>query len=223
MATGPEPDTFTVTATGVFTADGYTPVLGDIIAFTLQGTQTQNGFWEVTTVGAVGVQAVFTRPTWFSGTVRNGTYMTRFGAAQGGYLMAFFCPVGNVDITIGTTQITVIRVSYRIQNATTGVNLFTSYQTFRANGATANSAPFFFQTGTVFLATPQANAVEWVNDQMYLTTAAGVRTTNTNHVAIPATATSTGQVGQIAVDNAGSWLYVCTATNVWKRVLLATF
>lgn len=226
MATGPDPDTFTVDAPGVFTTDGYTPVLGDIIAFTLQGgstTSTQNGFWEVTTVGAVGVQAVFTRPAWFTGVVRNGMYMTRFGAAQGGYVMAFFAPGGNADITVGTTTIQVVRVNSRLANATTAINLFTGYQTFRASGASANQAPFFFQTGAALMTAPQANAVEWFNDQMYLTTAAGVRTTNTNHVAIPATATSAGQVGQIAVDNAGSWLYVCTATNVWKRVLLATF
>jgi hypothetical protein len=223
MATGPEPDTFTVTATGVFTTDGYTPVLGDIIAFTLQAAREQNGFWELTTAGAVGVSAVFTRPAWFTGTVKGGMYMTRFGTSQSAYVMAFFNNTSNADIAVGSSLIAIVRVSYRIQNATTGVNLFTAYQTFRANGATANSAPFFFQTGTALMTTPQANAVEWVNDQMYLTNAAGVRTTNTNHVAIPATATSAGQVGQIAVDNAGSWLYVCTATNVWKRVLLATF
>jgi hypothetical protein len=223
MATGPEPDTFTVTATGVFTTDGYTPVLGDIIAFTLQGARAENGFWQLTTAGAVGVSAVFTRPAWFTGTVPGGMYMTRFGTSQSAYVMAFFNNTSNADIAVGSSLIAIVRVSYRIQNATTGVNLFTAYQTFRANGATANSAPFFFQTGAALMTTPQANAVEWFNDQMYLTNAAGVRTTNTNHVAIPATATSTGQVGQIAVDNAGSWLYVCTATNVWKRVLLATF
>jgi hypothetical protein len=218
-------NTFTVTTTGVFTTDGYTPVLGDIIAFALQGggTSTQNGFWEVTTVGAVGVSAVFTRPTWFTGVVKNGMYMPRFGATQGGYVMAFFGPGGNADITVGTTTIQVVRVNSRVANATTSINLFTGYQSFRANGAGANQAPFFFQTGAALMSATQANAVEWFNDQMYLTNAAGVRTTNTNHVAIPATATSTGQVGQIAVDNAGSWLYVCTATNVWKRVLLATF
>ena len=225
MNTGVSPNTFTITATGVFTTDGYTPVLGDIIAFALQsgGTSIQNGFWEVTTVGAVGVSAVFTRPSWFTGTVKNGMYMTRFGATQSGYAMAFFGPGGNTDITVGTTTIQVVRVNSRLANATTSVNLFTAYQTFRSNGAGANAAPFFFQTGAALMSATQANAVEWFNDQLYLTNAAGVRTTNTNHVAIPATATSTGQVGQIAVDNAGSWLYVCTATNVWKRVSLTTF
>jgi hypothetical protein len=170
-------NTFTVTATGVFTTDGYTPVLGDIIAFALQGggSSNQNGFWEVTTVGAVGVSAVFTRPSWFTGTVKNGMYMPRFGATQGGYVMAFFGPGGNTDITVGTTVIQVVRVNSRIANATTSINLFTGYQSFRANGTGANQAPFFFQTGAALMTTPQANAVEWFNDTMYLTNAAGVR------------------------------------------------
>jgi len=225
MNTGVSPNTFTVTATGVFATDGYTPVLGDIIAFALQTTTTQNGFWEVTTVGAVGVQAVFTRPSWYTGTVRNAMYMTRFGSAQNGFVQTFVGPTGtgNTEITVGTTNITMYRVNLRASPASLSTNLFTGYQTFRANAATINTAPFYFQAGAALMTTPQAHAVEWFGDQLYLTTAAGVRTTNTTHVAIPATATSTGQVGQIAVDNAGSWLYVCTATNVWKRVLLATF
>jgi hypothetical protein len=212
---------FTVTATGAFSADGYTPVLGDIISFTLQSDAKQNGFWEVTTVGAVGVQAVFTRPAWFNGTVRNGMYMTRFGTSQSGYVMAVYNSIQNADIIIGTSGIAIVRVSYRTQNATTQSNQFGGRQTFLANSAT--NVPFQFQAGTQLTTTPVAHYVEWFNDQMYLTNAAGVRTINTNHVAIPATAISTGQVGQISVDNTGSWLYVCTATNVWKRVLLTTF
>jgi hypothetical protein len=213
----------TVTATGVFTADGYTIALGDIIAFTLQSDTKQNGFWEVTTLGAIGVSAVFTRPSWFTGTVRNGMYMTRFGSSQSGYVMAFFNTTSNADIVIGTSLITIIRVSYRTQNATTAGNTFSGAQVLRANNTSSSACPFLFSAGIALMATAQAHAVEWFNDQMYLTNAAGVRTINTNHVAIPATATSTGQVGQIAVDNAGSWLYVCAATNVWKRVLLTTF
>jgi hypothetical protein len=225
MATGPDPDTFTVTATGVFTTDGYTPVLGDIIAFAVQTTTTQNGFWEVTTVGTAGVSAVFTRPSWYTGIVRNAMYMTRFGSLQSGFVQTFVSPTGsgNTEITVGTTSISMVRVNVRASPAGLGTNLFTGYQTFRSNGAGVNSVPFFFQAGAALMTAPQAHAVEWFNDQLYLTNAAGVRTTNTNHVAIPATATSTGQVGQIAVDNAGSWLYVCTAANVWKRAALTTF
>ena len=225
MATGPEPDTFTVTATGVFATDGYTPVLGDIIAFTLQTTTTQNGFWQLTTLGDVGVSAVFTRPSWYTGIVKNAMYMTRFGSAQNGFVQTFVGPTGtgNTEITVGTTNITMFRVNLRASPAGLGTNLFTGYQTFRSNGAGVNSVPFFFQAGAALMTTPQAHAVEWFNDQMYLTTTAGVRTTNTTHVAIPATSTSAGLVGQVAVDNANNWLYVCTATNVWKRTALTTF
>jgi hypothetical protein len=223
MATGPDPDTFTVTAAGVFTTDGYTPVLGDIIAFTLQAARAENGFWQLTTAGAIGVSAVFTRPAWFTGTVRGGMYMTRFGITQSSYVMAFFNNTSNADIAIGSSLIAIVRVSYRIQNATTGVNLFTAYQTFRSNGAAVNSAPFYFQTGTALMTTPQANAVEWFNDTLFLTTAAGVRTTNVVSTAIPATSTSAGIVGQTAIDNANNWFYVCTALNVWKRIALTTF
>jgi len=170
---------FTVTATGVFAgADSYTIAVGDIIAFTLQGggsTSIQNGFWEVTNAGSVGVQAVFTRPTWFANasTVRNGMYMTRFGTTQSGYVMAFYGV--NADIIVGTTAITVSRVNSRNPNATTAINLFSGYQTFRASGASPNQAPFFFQTSATLMTAPQANAVEWVNDTMYLTSAAGAR------------------------------------------------
>jgi hypothetical protein len=167
-------NTFTLTATGVFTTDGYTPVLGDIIAFALQGggSSAQNGFWEVTTVGAVGVSAVFTRPAWFAGVVRNGMYMTRFGATQGGYVMAFFAPGGNNDITVGTTAIQVVRVNSRLANATTAINLFTGYQSFRASGTGANQCPFFFQSSTALMTVPQGHAVEWDNTNPYVTTAA---------------------------------------------------
>jgi len=37
----------------------------------------------------------------------------------------------------------------------------------------------------------------------------------------PATATSTGTAGTVAYDS--GFLYVCTATNVWKRVAIATW
>ena len=40
-------------------------------------------------------------------------------------------------------------------------------------------------------------------------------------VPVPASATAAGQPGQIAQD--GSYLYICTALNTWKRVAIATF
>jgi hypothetical protein len=40
-------------------------------------------------------------------------------------------------------------------------------------------------------------------------------------VAVPATATSTGVVGQWAAD--ASWLYICTAASTWRRVAIAAW
>jgi hypothetical protein len=177
MATGPDPDTFTVTATGVFATDGYTPVLGDIIAFALQTTTTQNGFWEVTTVGAAGVQAVFTRPSWYTGTVRNTMYMTRFGSAQNGFIQSFVGPTGTgtTEITVGTTNITMVRVNLRTSPASLSSNVFTGPQTLRANGSGAQNCPLIFQAGVALMGTPVSNAVEWFGDQLYLTTSTAER------------------------------------------------
>ena len=57
--------------------------------------------------------------------------------------------------------------------------------------------------------------VQAVNDHAGILDAAAVI------VAAPATATSTGKAGQIAYD--ATHIYVCVATNVWVRALLATF
>jgi hypothetical protein len=40
-------------------------------------------------------------------------------------------------------------------------------------------------------------------------------------VSVPSTATSTGKQGQMAADS--SWLYICTATNTWRRVAIASW
>jgi len=222
MNTSVSPNTFTVTAPGVFTTDGYTPVLGDIIAFAYQSPTSQNGFWEVTTVGASGVQPVFTRPSWFTGTAKATMYMTRFGAAQAGFITVFLGPLGNNEIVVGSTLISFARVCLRASTSTLGANTFTGTQTLRAGAAGAGLAPLFFQAGSLMTA-PMAHAVEWDGAQMYLTTSSAVRTTNTTHVAVPGASNSSGLVGQIAVDNANNFLYVCTAANVWKRAALTTF
>lgn len=44
---------------------------------------------------------------------------------------------------------------------------------------------------------------------------------NTAMVSVPASASAAGDVGQIAQD--GSYLYVCTAQDTWKRVAIATW
>jgi len=40
-------------------------------------------------------------------------------------------------------------------------------------------------------------------------------------VSIPTSASSTGTAGQVAVDS--SHIYICVATNTWKRVAISTW
>jgi len=54
----------------------------------------------------------------------------------------------------------------------------------------------------------------------------GTTTFSANQIAIstsqtPASATATGTTGTICWD--ASYIYVCTATNTWKRVAIATW
>lgn len=53
--------TFTTTATGVFTVDGTTPGLGTRIIIKNQTSGFQNGIYNITTLGSIGVSTVFTR------------------------------------------------------------------------------------------------------------------------------------------------------------------
>jgi len=197
---------FTVTATGVFTgADGYTIIAGDIIAFTSQSAATQNGFWEVTTIGAVGVGAVFTRPSWYVGVVKNTMYMTRFGTTQGGYVMGAIGPLGTTEITVGTTSITAVQINYRGTPALLSSNTFTGPQVFRSNQTAANRNPFSFSSGIGLMTAPQPHAVEWYADTMHITTAAASRKavafTDSN-----ITGTAANVSGTVAVANGGTGL-----------------
>lgn len=53
--------TFTTAATGTFTIDGVTPALGARILIKDQSSGFQNGVYNITTLGALGVSTVFTR------------------------------------------------------------------------------------------------------------------------------------------------------------------
>ena len=143
--------------------DGYIPPVGGIVVFAAQTNSVQNGFWRVK-INNGSTPPILERPTWFGSTTANVSplvYITRFGATQGGFVMALTGPAGNSNIVVGTTALTAHRISGRAP--TVGI------------------------------------------------------------VAIPAASNSAGTVGQVAVDDANNFLYVCTAANVWKRTALTTF
>jgi hypothetical protein len=173
MNTGVTPNTFTVTATGPLVADTtFTGAPGDVLLFTGQTTTTQRGPWEIVSQGTTSpaTSTVLRRPSWFSGTAKPFISITRNGSAYFGFAFLTYGTSG--DIVVGTTVPSSVSLSQRTGSATIGTNLFTGYQTFRANGASANQVPFFFQAGAALMTVPQGHAVEWDNTNQYVTTGA---------------------------------------------------
>ena len=198
-----------------------TVVVGDVVLFSGQTQTTTMGPWVCTVQGAVGISQVMTRPSWFTATgYPIACTIQRGNVSAGSTYSIYHVTAADSDLAIGQVSLAASLIAARGAVAVLGGNLFTGKNTLAA-GSTSQS-PMSFQAGGT-LTTPLAHAVEWDGTSMYLTTSTAARTTNVVATAIPATATSTGVVGQMAVDNTGSWLYVCTATNVWKRVLLTTF
>jgi hypothetical protein len=98
--------------------------------------------------------------------------------------------------------------AFRANPVASGVNYLQVFQ------SVAGTAPSLFASGTDtninLNLRPAGTGVVQVNSQPV-----GV------NVAVPATATSTGAVGQFAADS--SWLYICTAANTWRRVEIASW
>jgi hypothetical protein len=105
----------------------------------------------------------------------------------------------------------------------------------RAGGAATNIGILFMPKGSgsvgQYLAGGGTNAL-WGADGSasnighYMSTKGSGRLSENGNivgswVAVPATATSTGKQGQMAAD--GSWLYICTATDTWRRVAIASW
>jgi len=163
-------NTFTITAPGTYSADGTVVVAGDVVIFTAQTSVTaaQNGPWQCTTAGATGVQPVFQRPSWFTGTVKPGLYCSvRFGTARAGFVYSLIGPVGTTEIVVGSSSVSIVIPSQRTANAIVSTNTFSGRQTFVANSGTVN--PISFQTSTTQLSPLIANALEYVSDNLYLT------------------------------------------------------
>lgn len=215
--------TFTYPLGAQAAIEGRTVVVGDVILFSNQTQSTTLGPWVCTTQGAFGVSQVMTRPSWFTGTGYPIACTLQRGNVSAGQTYSVYQQIAaDADLVIGQVALAASLIAARGSVAVLGGNTFSGKNTFQAGALGSGAVPFAFQAG-VLMTTAQAHSVEWDGTSMYLTTSAAARTTNVVATAIPATATSPGVIGQIAVDNTGSWLYVCTAANVWKRVLLTTF
>jgi hypothetical protein len=224
MNTSITPNTFTYTASGALAAiESVTPTVGDIILFTGQGTTTQNGPWKVVNSGSIGIQAVLERPSFYSGSVKNGTMFSIIkGTTSHGFIYVVNAASGGgtADISVGSTNLSVTQAYARNNtNAVLFANTFSSTQTLGVG--TTTTAPLRFQAGTVLTA-PIQHSVEWDGNFMYLTTsgANSARTTNVAFVSAPATSSSYGLAGQVAYDS--TFFYVCTAANTWLKTPLTT-
>ena len=112
-------------------------------------------------------------------------------------------------VTLPTTGIAAGAKFQIVNNSTGNVTVFPSSGGTPITTVVASFAANF----TALVATPTAVA-DWQFAFEFNKTV-GVK------VAVPATATSTGVVGQFAADS--TYFYVCTAANVWVRAALATW
>jgi hypothetical protein len=93
--------------------------------------------------------------------------------------------------------------------------------TIRLQGATSGyteiDAPAVAGSNTLVLPTGNGSS-----DQILQTNGAGALSwAERASSSAPATATSTGRAGQVAYD--ASYIYICTATNTWRRALISTW
>jgi hypothetical protein len=193
MDTGVTPNTFTVTATGALSVDAGAPIAGNVVVFTSQPTGSQhfgrdNGPWVVVNPGAVGVQATFVRPDWFSGTVKTGILVTnQFGSTRTGVTYAIQgpnAPTSGDFISVGTDILNVYTAYQRVGNAGTASNTFSSRQTFSASSSSTTVNPITFSTSSpVLLSTRQLGAIEWDNQQLYITSSTQFALLNRNPIA----------------------------------------
>ena len=175
MNTGVTPNTLTYDSNIVLTIDSITPSVGDTAFVSGQATasipnQAANGPWIITQVGTVSQPTILTRPSWFSGTVKNNfPCAIRYGNQSAGVIRIAIGPLTTgtkTDIIVGTSLITGILATGRANGTTIAGNTYTGRQTFAANTASVN--PFSFQASTTQLSAITAHAVEWDGTQMYV-------------------------------------------------------
>jgi hypothetical protein len=134
----------------------------------------------------------------------------------------------------GTNSAAVARtagLSIKISNETSQTESKKGYDIYTTSSSTFGNNPSFhidFADGTKrFSAADSGESYLYYNDSEKLATATGgvsvTGVTDTDQLrvttpTVPASATATGTAGDIAWD--AGYIYVCTATNTWKRVAL---
>ena len=169
--------TFTVTAGALPTYDGRTLQVNDVVFLSAQGSTgattptAQNGPWIVTSLGATGVSAVFTRPSWFTGTISGPRQIgITGGIANYGYTLSIVGNIaGNTSYLVGVDPLIGTVIVSRATLAVLNAQTFVGKQTFAANTTTVNPFSFSSTAGQALLTSAPLGAVEWDNQQMYVT------------------------------------------------------
>jgi hypothetical protein len=115
---GVTPNTFTYTTFATPQVDGIPISVGNMVVFTAQSDLKQNGPWIVTSVTPGVAGAVLTRPTWFTGTIKQGVTIS---AGAGNTRFGQIYNVGKStsgSVVVGSSDISVSVVNYN-QNALT--------------------------------------------------------------------------------------------------------
>jgi hypothetical protein len=148
-------------------------------------------------------------------TASGVNYVTVAGTASGGATASFTATGSDANIFLSLRG----KGSYGPILMAGGSNLMTCY-------AAAGNTNYFSLQGAASGGTPFIQAVGETNVSFNIRTS-GTGTVQANgnpvgvKVAVPASASATGVVGQWAADS--SWIYVCTAANTWVRGALATW
>lgn len=194
--------------------DGRTVIAGDVILLTSQNVTATGGPWKV--VSNSGSALTLTRPTWFQGVLTQPILIgLQLGSSGGGFVYTVGPNFGALGaISIGLDSLVLALTSSRAANAVTGTNLFTSYQTFRANGTSANSCPFFFQGSAGLMTTPQAHAVEWDSTSLYVTPMNAVVTGGTGGVSSTSLVVASVTSGFISVGCVISGTGITAGTTI---------
>ena len=200
---------------GVTTADVGDTVFvgGQTVAST--PNSAANGPWVITRVGTASVTTELTRPSWFSGTVKNNAIcVIKYGNASTGSVRAAVGPTTTTktDITVGTTLLSVFLVSTRNNNAVTGTNVFNGRQTFAVNSTTVNPVSFSTAANSL-LSTRALGALEWDNTQLYITSSSQFALLNRNPIAT-ATVLINAQTGTTFIPGLTDAGKLVTASNV---------
>lgn len=119
-----------------------------------------------------------------------------------------FGPNGSrVDLTSIASNVNIADEAFKYQIEGLTVLDYSSVSGFvRLNSGAAGTTRI---GGTVFLGT---------NNAMYVTATGQIVLAS---LAAPASASATGTAGEVRWD--ANYIYICTATNTWKRVAIATW